>query len=595
MLSLAIALLLSQTYPPPNGGPMINGVDQGGNPHPFAVNPGGALPMTGAAPSYSIVNSYSNGQGDYGLIPLALVGDGGPAVVVANYTTNTVSCYLVQANGALGQRIDTTVLNAPRQLATADFNQDGIADIALTNRTALVGVYFGDGGCGFNLGTPTILDAGAGITALQGIAAGPLGFASTGNPPSIVAGDRSSFGIATFLGQGDGGFLPATVQDAGGGGIAEMRLVDLDQNGEMDLVTIGNSTVGTISTLYGHANQTFTNCGTYTTQASGPSGLATATHNGRMLDFNSDGVADIVITGSAASASYAGFEIFFGRMDAPLQSGCGYALNAQSVYYPFVSGDFAGLQGVAAGDFNGDGFVDVVGAAGPGLGQTGLLIATGDGRGHLSRLPILSNKITSSSNQQMIYVATADLNSDGHPDLIGTNFSGSSTIPNLFTWLSSAPTSITPALGATFQVAPFPGSMLGASNGPATPTVVNCNSTYATYLGQLPSRRSIAVQTQYDSTPIWIGGPNVCAQPGYGFSSSDAGFVDAGACVVGEMLQPGGYWSKDVNLSPSFPDPSDPLASQSSGYASNGFFCIKASGAQDGTPDGGWTRVTELP
>jgi hypothetical protein len=591
MFALVTALLLAQTYPPFSGGPTINGIDPAGNAHPFAVNQGGALSASGSLPSYYTRLSYTNTKSSYSATPMSLVGDAGAAIVTANYTVSTVSCYPVMPNGTLGTRVDSVVESAPRMIAAADFNGDGITDIAVTNRSPLVGVYFGDGGCGFANGTATILDAGT-ITAAQGIVAAQFGSSGT---YSIAIGDRSSWGIDVFIGQGDGGFLPGVAYDAGGGGMSQLALVDFNQDATLDLVAPGSSTVGTVSLLEGHSNGTFSNVATYTTQCDSTDAVTVGAGSVGQLspnppaivDLNSDGVVDVVVTCGSSTAQRAGIEVFFGQ---PSASGVGYALNTPSSYFPFASTSNGVCQGAVVGDFNGDGFQDVAAACSASSSNySGVLIATGDGRGHLSPLPLLSSNLQNVSGESVIYLNAADLNGDGYLDFIVPVFGNFTGQPNLLTWLSQAPVSIAPSLGAAWQVAPVPGSGLGVSQGPAAISTINAQSKYGTYLGTIPSRRNITVQTQYDSTPIWVGGPNVCAAPGYGFSSSDAGFTDGGACQVGIEVQPGQTISIDLNNNPAV------LGASLGGYASNGLFAVKASGAQDGTPDGGWTVIMELP
>jgi hypothetical protein len=118
------------------------------------------------------------------------------------------------------------------------------------------------------------------------------------------------------------------------------------------------------------------------------------------------------------------------------------------------------------------------------------------------------------------------------------------------------------------------------SPGPEVQSTSLCNSQYAVYLGVATSRKSIAVQPQYDTTAIWVGGPKVTTCFGCPFSISDAGFTDGGPGVVGEEITTSGYLAKDLGTD---------------GTAAKGLFCIKQSGAQDGTLDGGWTVTTELP
>ena len=227
-----------------------------------------------------------------------------------------------------------------------------------------------------------------------------------------------------------------------------------------------------------------------------------------------------------------------------------------------------------------------------------------------------------------------------------------------------------------------------------------CNSTYAVGLGALPGRHAIGVQTQFDATPVWIGGaPNVTVAPGASFAAfypadggpSDAGYfndggADAGpwtytlqyaltnsACYNDGGVDAGGYFGADggyfYDAGSFFNDGGycvitdggvyDAGYFNDGGYAANYYdagpvgylndggqsanytltyntlydaglqdagpgvvgeeitgvtnaaaffraltvvsqapsalYCIKASGAQDGTRDGGWTAVIEQP
>jgi len=77
------------------------------------------------------------------------------------------------------------------------------------------------------------------------------------------------------------------------------------------------------------------------------------------------------------------------------------------------SAPWQAASGLAAGDLNGDGIIDVVGTS---LFPTRIYLGFGDGRG--------SFRFTSSLDSQAKNIALSDFNSDGKPDLAATTFSG---------------------------------------------------------------------------------------------------------------------------------------------------------------------------
>jgi Bacterial type II and III secretion system protein/FG-GAP-like repeat len=99
---------------------------------------------TGASPVYVATADYN--------------GDGIPDVATANYADSTVSILLGQANasgaatGTLGPEVAYEAGAGPTSIAVADYNLDGIPDLAVTDSTANeIGVLFGAGGGTFNV------------------------------------------------------------------------------------------------------------------------------------------------------------------------------------------------------------------------------------------------------------------------------------------------------------------------------------------------------------------------------------------------------------------------------------------------------------
>jgi len=290
-----------------------------------------------------------------------------------------------------------------------------------------------------------------------------------------------------------------------------------------------------------------------------------------VADFNNDAVPDIAIT------TQTGIDVFLG---VGYLGGGTYSLSSPTEFTYALANNSA-AQGIVVGDFNADGYPDLAVALfnnDTGAVGVGMSVYSGNGTGYFvptSLIPVTIPGVQPTTNP--IYPVTADLNQDGHPDFIVPNFLGNGTRPGVFLLYSSTITQIAPALGTTLYVTPSPGTNFSGSRGPETLSTVNCQSNYGTYLGTLTNRTSIAIQPQFDGTPVWVGGPKVTTCPGCPFSRTDAGFSDAGPGIVGEEIATGGYLSKNL------------------GNQGGGLWCIKAAGAQDGTYDGGWTVISEFP
>jgi Bacterial type II and III secretion system protein/FG-GAP-like repeat len=133
---------------------------------------------TGASPVYVATGDFN--------------GDGILDLATANYMDNTVSILLGHAggnglaNGTLGSRADYTAGAAPTSIAVADYNRDGIPDLAVTNSTSnAIAVLFGGIGGTFN--TPYQLDVGTDPVSIV-----TADFNGDGTPDAAVANNGSN-------------------------------------------------------------------------------------------------------------------------------------------------------------------------------------------------------------------------------------------------------------------------------------------------------------------------------------------------------------------------------------------------------------------
>jgi hypothetical protein len=383
-----------------------------------------------------------------GVAPLA------PQVLTSNATTSAVrtaaSSVSLNAPASLpGFALHPTLPAGylPTSVTTGDFNKDGKMDWVVSNG--------GDNSLWLYLGN------GDGTTQL------PIIIPCTGAAPiQVVAADLRKIGIldlvvaevdsqtiGVFLGNGDGTFAPEVSYFVPRPPLS-IAVGDFNGDGKQDIVVglLGDEFSGPLATFLGDGTGKFgppitfladnVNIGAYTiTQI-----IAT--------DLNGDGLADLVLVDQSPIDFNAGVHSFLslgngtfkdaqfvqgdiavalGDMD---EDGCLDAVSVNpiglvSIAKGFCDGTFStvGVFDIAVGDqpasvaladMNGDGHLDVVtagaffGSGGPfGQEATNLIsVLPGNGKGSLAP-PRLYR-----SEPSMFGLALADLNGDGHPDVI---------------------------------------------------------------------------------------------------------------------------------------------------------------------------------
>jgi hypothetical protein len=315
--------------------------------------------------------------------------DGHLDLAVANGYGNTVSVLLGNGDGTFRPRVDYQVGNEPFGIATADLNGDGYADIVTADYrgTASVLLNKGDGtflpstiyGLGYSVGQPFR------------VTAGPL---EAGSKPSLAV--ATSAGTYILVNNGDGTFQAAQGYEPPSSSVV---LTDITGDGYADLAVAGGYVdaggSGGVSIITGKGHGVFVAATAY---------VATYFLTSVTLgDFNGDGTLDVAAIGEDASplAILAGED---GGTFAP------------PVFHRMIP-NAPGLGGldrfaVAAGDFNGDGKVDLAVVTGM-VSVQNLQILLGDGHGHFS-----VGKSYPVANGYSSEVTVADVNNDGIPDLV---------------------------------------------------------------------------------------------------------------------------------------------------------------------------------
>jgi hypothetical protein len=269
----------------------------------------------------------------------------------------------VSFSGATNYSVGT----APMAIAVGDFNGDGRPDLAIANS--------GDQSAGDDGSVSILLGNGHGtFQASTGLDAGK-------NPWSIAVGDFNHDGkydlavmdggetnVSILFGKGDGSFQSAVKCSLGSSGYpAAIAAADLDGDGNLDLA-VANGIDG-VRILLGNSDGTFQPAVSYSITAGS---VVFDTSSLTIGDFNGDKKLDIAVVSEtfAATDEYRGFiSVFLGNGDGSFQ-------------FP-VETDMGGRSsGIAAGDFNGDGKLDVVVTPQPGVFMpipVVLLLGNGDG------------------------------------------------------------------------------------------------------------------------------------------------------------------------------------------------------------------------
>ncbi|NMB76521.1 MAG: hypothetical protein GYA21_15490 [Myxococcales bacterium] len=335
-------------------------------------------------------------------------------LAVANAGSNDVSVLLGNGSdgcgdGTFGPRVDYAAGTGPSAVTVTDFDKDGILDLAVGNASSNnLSVLFGNGSGGRGDGTfGAKVDYAAGTT-----------------PAALTTGDFNEDGILDLLaanaGSNDVSLLPGRGSGARGDGAfgAAMHLsaaasvycaitADLNADGVLDIVATDDET-DQVSVFLGvgvdgRGTGTFSNRVEYGTGDT-PAYLA-------LGDFNADGIPDIVATNFLSNS-----------VSALLGNGSGGRGNGTyQSRRDFETGSRP--RGVATGDFNADGILDLA-VVNVNSDSLSVLLGSGaDGRGDGS----FATKVDYPVDDQPRIVAVGDFNSDGISDLVVVN-TGADTV-----------------------------------------------------------------------------------------------------------------------------------------------------------------------
>jgi hypothetical protein len=276
------------------------------------------------------------GGGTYSLAVGDFNTDGELDVVTA--TEYRLSLLLGDGHGSLG--IPTTVdgLGNGGSVAVGDFNADGKLDLGV----AMINVYQGGYGNYYIPFAKVLLgDGHGGFSPPTTIQVGELGYSPTatvatadlnGDGMQDLLVDVPDYGtVSVMLNDGLGNLQAPTAFPAGAGGFPyRMATGDVDGDGDIDLVTVGYS----VSVMINDGLGAF----------GSPQDYFVGVHEGSVLlrDFNNDGKLDIAMT----EGWERNLTVVLGKGDGTFSA-------------PLMFDGPGGWFGSTAGDFNGDGWLDL--------------------------------------------------------------------------------------------------------------------------------------------------------------------------------------------------------------------------------------------
>jgi FG-GAP-like repeat/FG-GAP repeat len=361
--------------------------------------------------SFAAAVSYDTLLKPYVLLSGDVDGDGDIDLVVANEETSTIAIFRNSGTGGFTRKPVMTSDGFPTDqyptgAAIADFNGDGIPDVATANfHGESVSILLGAGtGSAYTFGASANYPAAAGGET-SNLAVGDL---NGDGVPDVIATNQMGSSISVFLGRPNGTLgattnLPVGVPNWGSPSMPySVAIADFDGDGKADAAVADNAS-GRIIVLLGNGDGTFR-------PTEYPHINGAYQYNVIAHDMTLDGKPDLVV------ADRNGDEVCVLRNK-------GDGTFADGVCSP--TGMNSGPYSVAVADFNLDGVPDVV-TANFMTGNATVLLGIGNGK--------FDAAIDAGAMGQAPYgVAVGDFNKDGKPDFATANAAGNTVAVKLST------------------------------------------------------------------------------------------------------------------------------------------------------------------
>jgi hypothetical protein len=356
--------------------------------------------------SWQTASSPAAGSGPWWIATGDFNNDGIPDLATVNQNGNTVTILLGKGDGTFtATAVSPPTGNVPVSIAVGDFDGDGKADLAIANSSSnTVTILLGNGDGTFN-------QAPSQPTGNYPISIAVGDFNGDGIPDLAVANEYTST-VTILLGNGDGTFAQVA-SPATGMYPRSVAVGDFNGDGIPDLA-VGNEISNSVTILLGNGDGTFTPAPVSPPTGTDPFSIAVA-------DFNGDGIEDLAVANAGSNT----VSILLG--------------NGDGTFTP--SGTLtAGYEpaSIAVGDFNGDGKVDLAVSNYQSYSVT-LLLGKGDGT--------FTATATQSTGNSPWGIVAAHFTKSGNPGLAVANY-GSNTVTVLTAQLTQTATAVTSNVSA---------------------------------------------------------------------------------------------------------------------------------------------------